>query len=366
MKRILLLIITASLCFAAMAQQKPNYQSFVFEFVEGEDMFLVPYEGNDMKLPEFTELINANRAQLDKEQMYVLIESYATIGNQSQSASEVAHIQRNRVKGELMLRTGITELMFATEKYNPNAYGNDELRNVVVVTIPTPTIKVLELLGLSRAKRVAQYNIDMGYEELSPEELRSEIDKANDKLDLLELLSGEKSKRRSNFDENRKEKLVSIRTNFVRLATLTADLGAEYRFNPQWSVVLHGNYTKWEWDYQHRRYAMWQVSPELRYHFGATKSWYAGFAYQTGEFDYKLGDNGYQSTKFYHTAGLVAGYNLKLGRRLALDLGIGAGYTYAPYDKYTIINDLRVRSGVGTKNYFGLNQASVTLSWRLF
>ena len=44
----------------------------------------------------------------------------------------------------------------------------------------------------------------------------------------------------------------------------------------------------------------------------------------------------------------------------------GIGYIHADYDKYVVINGVRVRRGSGTKNWWGPVSAGVTLVWNIF
>ncbi len=62
------------------------------------------------------------------------------------------------------------------------------------------------------------------------------------------------------------QKEISLRANLLRWATLTPDLGVEWRFNPSWSISVNGSWTSWSWNDKDRRYALWEVMPELRYY----------------------------------------------------------------------------------------------------
>lgn len=50
----------------------------------------------------------------------------------------------------------------------------------------------------------------------------------------------------------------------------------------------------------------------------------------------------------------------------SLDFGLGIGYLRADYDEYVVIDNVRVRSGEGSKNWWGPIHAGVTLVWTLF
>ena len=156
---------------------------------------------------------------------------------------------------------------------------------------------------------------------------------------------------------------ITLRANLLHWATLTPDLGFEWRMNRHFGLLLNGSWTTWSWDHKNRRYALWKVSPEVRYYLGKQGKGFLGVMYHTGEFHYKLGKTGKQGN--YQGGGLTGGYIFNLNRSLSLDFHAGAGYTYADYDEYALINDVRVHKGSKTKNYWGINQLGITLIWKL-
>ena len=64
--------------------------------------------------------------------------------------------------------------------------------------------------------------------------------------------------------------------------------------------------------------------------------------------------------------GITGGYKLPLNRALSLDFSLGLGYLHATYDKYNVIDNVRVRAGHDRKNWFGPVSAGVTLVWKIF
>lgn len=103
--------------------------------------------------------------------------------------------------------------------------------------------------------------------------------------------------------------------------------------------------------------------PEVRYYIGSSKAWYVGAMFKTGEFNYKLSGTGRQGDLI--GGGLTGGCRLRLGKALALDLGIALGYLNADFEKYEVINGVRVRRGNETKNWWGPINAGVTLVWQI-
>ena len=157
---------------------------------------------------------------------------------------------------------------------------------------------------------------------------------------------------------------ISLRANLLRWATLTPDLGVEWRICPSWGIAVNSSWTSWSWSDKDRRYALWEVAPEVRYYMGEKKAWYLGAMFKAGQFNYKLSETGKQGDLM--GGGITAGYQLRLNKALALDFNLGLGYLNADFEKYEVIDDVRVRRGNETKDWCGPINAGVTLVWKLF
>ena len=157
---------------------------------------------------------------------------------------------------------------------------------------------------------------------------------------------------------------ISLRANLLRWATLTPDLGMEWRICPSWGIAVNGSWTSWSWNDKDRRYALWEVAPEIRYYMGEKKAWYLGAMFKAGQFNYKLSETGKQGDLM--GGGITTGYQLRLNKALTLDFNLGLGYLNADFEKYEVIDGVRVRCGNETKNWCGPINAGVTLVWKLF
>ena len=157
---------------------------------------------------------------------------------------------------------------------------------------------------------------------------------------------------------------LSLRANLLRWATLTPDLGLEWRICQSWGIAVNGSWTSWTWSDKDRRYALWEVAPEIRYYMGEKKAWYLGAMFKAGQFNYKLSETGKQGDLM--GGGITAGYQLRLNKALALDFNLGLGYLNADFEKYEVIDGVRVRRGNETKDWWGPINAGVTLVWKLF
>lgn len=162
---------------------------------------------------------------------------------------------------------------------------------------------------------------------------------------------------------NHNDHHLSLRANLLRWATLTPDLGLEWRICPSWGIAVNGSWTSWSWSDKDRRYALWEVAPEVRYYMGEKKAWYLGAMFKTGQFNYKLSETGKQGDLM--GGGITAGYQLRLNKALDLDFNLGLGYLNVDFEKYEVIDGVRVRCGNETKDWYGPINAGVTLVWKL-
>ncbi|WP_316931131.1 DUF3575 domain-containing protein [Bacteroides timonensis] len=390
LKRIMFLSLFLLLLLPLAAQEKGGSE-YVFRFVPVKDMFYIPYRQNGTELERLCDTLSVCLPQLRSGRMYVNVSSYAASPTSDLSAQRMAYLRNNRVKAELIRQVGMTEKMFVTDRIIPHGYGPDDLRNVVVVTFPASVEKVAQIAGEEAATRVLAYNKevfgDPEAERLAAEQARqAEQERLTAERAERERLAAEKARQEqeeaerraaeqtakeqaeaarfaAKAEEHKHDNSFSLRANLLHWATLTPDLGMEWRIDRNWSILVNGAWTSWSWDNKNRRYALWKLSPEVRYYISKEKRGYIGAMYHIGEFNYKLGDTGKQGD--YQGGGITGGYTLPLNRALSLDFHAAVGYSYADYDKYTVSDGIRVRAGSDTKNYWGINQLGVTLVWKM-
>ena len=155
----------------------------------------------------------------------------------------------------------------------------------------------------------------------------------------------------------------SLRANLLRWTTLTPDVGLEWRVNGLWGILVNGSWTSWSWDGKDRRYALWEVSPEVRHYMGREKRGYIGAMYKAGEFNYKFSATGRQGDLM--GGGITGGYGLRLNDALSLDFSLAVGCLHADYEQYEVQDGVRVRQGKESKNWWGPINAGVTLVWTI-
>ena len=350
------------LLLPAMAQQKAD-TTYTFRFVPQKDMFYVPWNGNDMELARLLECIESNKADILDGKLPLYVDGYCNSLNGEKENLAIAKIRSNRVKSELITRAGIKEESFITR--NHPAEGDFV---TVRLTVPAEETTVSDVEAeaqrkaeaerLATEKRAEQERL--AEEQRKAEEARLAAEKAEaEKAALQNTLAGTPSETKITNDYH-----LSLRANLLRWATLTPDLGLEWRICPSWGIAVNGSWTSWSWNDKDRRYALWEVAPEIRYYMGEKKAWYLGAMFKAGQFNYKLSETGKQGDLM--GGGITAGYQLRLNKALALDFNLGLGYLNADFEKYEVIDGVRVRRGNETKDWCGPINAGVTLVWKLF
>ena len=355
-----LLLMTVT--FPVIAQQKTD-TTYTFLFVSQKDMFYVPWNGNDTELARLLECIENSKATIFDGKLPLLVDGYCnSLGGEAENLA-TAKIRANRVKSELITRAKIKEENFITHNH---ATGGDFV--IVRLTVPAKETAAMDAEAEARRRAEAERletetraeQERRAEEQRKAEEARLAAEKAEaEKAALQNTLANTPSETKITTDYH-----LSLRANLLRWATLTHDLGLEWRICPSWGIAVNGSWTSWTWSDKERRYALWEVAPEIRYYMGEKKAWYLGAMFKAGQFNYKLSETGKQGDLM--GGGITAGYQLRLNKALALDFNLGLGYLNADFEKYEVIDGVRVRRGNETKDWWGPINAGVTLVWKLF
>ena len=349
------------LLLPAMAQQKAD-TTYTFRFVPQKDMFYVPWNGNDMELARLLECIESNKTDILDGKLPLYVDGYCNSLNGEKENLAIAKIRSNRVKSELITRAGIKEESFITR--NHPAEGDFV---TVRLTVPAEETTVSDVEA--EAQRKAEAERLAAEKRAEQERLAEEQRKAEEARLAAEKAEAEKAAQQNTLADTPSETKItndyhlSLRANLLRWATLTPDLGVEWRICPSWGIAVNGSWTSWTWSDKDRRYALWEVAPEVRYYMGEKKAWYLGAMFKAGQFNYKLSETGKQGDLM--GGGITAGYRLRLNKALDLDFNLGLGYLNADYEKYEVIDGVRVRRGNETKDWWGPINAGVTLVWKI-
>ena len=328
--------------FPVIAQQKAD-TTCIFRFVPQKDMFYVPWKGNDTELARLLEYIENNKATILDGKLPLLVDGYCKSQGSKAENLATAKIRANRVKSELITRAKIKEENFITHNHATEG-------DFVTVRLTVP-VKETAVTDAEEEARLAAEPTVAGRRERQ----KAEVEKAAQQ----NTLANTPSETKITTDHH-----LSLRANLLRWATLTPDLGLEWRICPSWGIAVNGSWTSWSWSDKDRRYALWEVAPEVRYYMGEKKAWHLGAMFKAGQFNYKLSETGKQGDLM--GGGITAGYQLRLNKALDLDFNLGLGYLNVDFEKYEVIDGVRVRRGNETKDWYGPINAGVTLVWKLF
>ena len=362
LKRTALTILLMMLLMPASSRESSD-TTYVFRFMPQKDMFYVPWNGNDTELARLLECIESNRTDILDGKLPLLVDGYCnSLGSEAENLA-TAKIRANRVKSELIIRAEIKEENFITRNHATEG-------DFVTVRMTVPVKETAATDADTEARRKAEAERLEAEKRAEQERLAEEQRKAEEARLAAEKAEAEKAAQQNTLADTPSETKItndyhlSLRANLLRWATLTPDLGLEWRICPSWGIAVNGSWTSWTWSDKDRRYALWEVAPEVRYYMGEKKAWYLGAMFKAGQFNYKLSETGKQGDLM--GGGITAGYQLRLNKALDLDFNLGLGYLNADYEKYEVIDGVRVRRGNETKDWWGPINAGVTLVWKLF
>lgn len=352
MKKILLtLLLSALLCAGAYAQDSGSEKTVQFRFVPGDDMFYVPWGGNDSELSRLYSLIDQYCSEIAGGTMPVYVDGYSGSMKSEARNRQLAFIRANRVKSELILHKDLKEDHFITKNYTTAYTAPDGIthKDMVVVTLRIPA-KAEEPKPQPKPEPRPEPQPEPFVEakpEPRPEPVVAPADPWRDRY------------------------CVAIRTNLLYDAFLLPTLGVEWRINRNVGIKVDGSRSWWG-DSHGKVQKIWLVSPEVRWYLLDAKRFYVGASGNFGEYNIYKGvvgslfssDTGYQGKLW--GVGVTTGYQLRLSNTFSMDFNIGLGYTRSEYDSFNMAGDTRVyKEKDKTKNFWGPTQAGVSLVWRI-
>lgn len=340
------------ICAGAFAQNKGQEKIVTFKFVPGEDMFYIPWEGNDVQLNALYGFIDQHRAEIANGTMPVYVDSYSASMKSAERNRELAFIRANRVKSELITHKGLVEGNFITKNHATAYEGH---KDMVVVTLHVTKVEKFELSDFEDNTSIME--VEKKEEDIVEEEAPFVVERPEPVIPEPVAPA--------------KPYCFSVRTNLLYDAFLLPTLGVEWRVSPSVGVKLDGSRSWWG-DSRGKVQKIWLVSPEVRWYMGDTKRFYVGASANFGEYNiYKhmigglfSSNTGYQGKLW--NAGATVGYQLYLSRSFSLDFNLGLGYTKFEYDSFFMAGDTRVfKDRDKTKNFWGPTQAGVNLIWTI-
>ena len=349
-RRYLLAMLPFLLSLPVVAQEKSD-TAYTFHFMPGDDMFYVSFKTNEVELARLESCVEKYKAEIAAGNMPLRVDGYcSTTGN-----DRLAKIRSNRVKSELIERQHLTEDCFVTRNHSGSG-------DYVTVRFSIPLRSNVE-----DVERETPVTPPEEADELEPEET---IMANDDKPESRQPVTNEQAQDEETVLEHpavsdgaSEDYRFAFRANLLRWATLTPDLGLEWRIGRSWGVMLHGSWTSWSWNGKDRRYALWEVSPEVRCYLGKGKRGYLGGMYKAGQFNYKFSSMGKLGD--LTGGGITGGYRLLLNDVLSMDFTLAAGCLHVDYERYEVVDGIRVRKSKDSKNWWGPVNAGVTLVWTI-
>lgn len=372
MKRLLTLaFVWGWLTIPVFGQPNPDSgaSEYLFRFVPDRDMFYVPWSGNGEELQRLIECVNLHKEAILEGTIPVEVNGYCTSQSTEAGNLATAKLRSNRVKTEMILQGGLNEACFRTR--NHAAEGNFVTVRIAVPTSgsgDTPAAEPAESAPKpAESTEPAPEEQPAAAGTTTAEEVPPVLEDARSEAEPHTPAAAEATGKADKATSARKgERLtgLSLRANLLRWATLTPDLGLEWRITRSFGIAVNGSWTSWTWNGVDRRYALWEVAPEVRWYLGERKRGYLGAMFKTEGFNYKLSDTGRQGD--LTGGGLTGGYQLPLCRNLTMDFSLGMGCLNADFETYTVIDGVRVRQGSENRNWWGPINAGVSLVWKLF
>ena len=379
-----LLTLALALCVCSVSYGQANRpaaeeKTATFRFVAGDDMFYIPWSGNDAELERLYALADEYRAEIASGAMPVYVDGCCASLPTVKENLKMAFIRANRVKSELITNKGLKEADFITKNH---AEAFDGHKDMVVVTLRIPArtddAEVAarraeqERLAAEKAERERLAAEQAARERAEAERLAAEqAERERAEAERLAAERAEAERLAAQAAAKAKPYCMALRTNVLYDALLLPTLGVEWRVNRDLGLKLDGSLAWWG-DEHGKVQKMWIVNPEVRWYLLDSKRFYAGVSGSYGEYNiykYPLGnllkdDTGYQGTLW--NVGLTVGYQLRLARQFSVDFNLGLGYTRSEYDSFGMTDKVRVyKERDKTKSFWGPTQAGISLVWTI-
>lgn len=348
-----------------------------FKFLPGQDMFYIPYGGNDAELNRLYNMVEEYQAEITTGGMPVFVDGYCASGESAEASFKIAIARSNRVKSELITNKGLVEDNFITKNHTTTytALDGKSYRDMVVVTLRIPA-KVQQRDDAAERERLVRER------EAVEKARREQQQREQAEREKAERERAERERAEAEARQAQAQTIVepaapskpycfAVRTNLLYDAFLLPTLGVEWRVNNNIGIKLDGSYSHWG-DEKGKVQKIWLINPEMRWYLLDNKRFYVGASANFGEYNiykYMLGglfsdDTGYQGKLW--GAGLTVGYQLYLSRSFSLDFNLGLGYTNLEYDSFNIVNETRVYKDKNkSKDFWGPTQAGISLIWTI-
>ena len=203
------------------AQEKAD-TVYSFRFVPGKNMFYVPWKGNDKELARLENCVTRYRKEIRDGKIPLRVDGYCNSLQGRKENLNVAYIRANRVKSELITRQRLTEECFITRNHATEGDFVTVSLKVPKTSAPQPTASTATDTAstesiINKVETHETEDVDNSYQETQTPMAQVAKSAAADRYAL------------------------SLRANLLRWATLTPDLGIEWRVHPSWSILVNGS-----------------------------------------------------------------------------------------------------------------------------
>ena len=231
---------------------------YTFRFVPQDDMFYVPYSGNARELARLEECVERYRQDILAGKIPLHVDGWCSSGESEADNLAMAKIRSNRVKSELIVRRQLTEACFITRNHSGSgdyvtvgiAVPKEESR-FVAGQIRADSKVAVHPDAVDAAEKTADETVDAPEETPDPAVEGTTVNAAEKTMEE----TADAAKKAAGTDGY----TLALRANLLRWATLTPDLGLEWRISPSWGILVNGSWTSWSWNDKDRRYALWEV-----------------------------------------------------------------------------------------------------------
>lgn len=116
LKKPILTLLLALFLLPLLAQERTD-TAYVFRFTAGRDMFYVPYSGNDKELARLEACVEQYKKDILAGNTSLYVDGYCNSVATEQENLAIAKTRSNRVKSELITRSGLVEKCFITHNH---------------------------------------------------------------------------------------------------------------------------------------------------------------------------------------------------------------------------------------------------------
>ena len=259
LRRIMFLPLLMLFVLPLGAQEKAD-SVYEFRFVAGNDMFFVPYGDNRAELERLSALVRQYHEAITGGRMPVYVDGYCNSQPGEAENLATARLRSNRVKSELIMHENLNENCFVTR--NHPAKG-DWVTVRLRIAAPSDTEPEAAVTERNVPKEKSRQNAAGNEATAAGEAIKNKPSEAIKEAPATEKYAG-------SVEYREDKSSFSLRANLLRWATLTPNLGVEWRMNRNIGILVNGTWTSWSWSDKDRKYALWKLSPEVRYYKGET------------------------------------------------------------------------------------------------